>query len=80
MGAPISNTYLDIIYLLMVQSRQVILVNDRALGKERQCGGGLVGRPGDHSLVTECAWWTIELDDCAEAFSTRGLLLACLDS
>ena len=29
----------------------------------------------DRLLETHCTWWTIELDDCAEALATRTLLL-----
>jgi sugar phosphate isomerase/epimerase len=29
----------------------------------------------DRLLATRCPWWTIELDDCAEALATRALLL-----
>lgn len=29
----------------------------------------------DRLLTTRCTWWTIELDDCAEALKTRALLL-----
>jgi len=29
----------------------------------------------DRLLLTACTWWTIELDDCEEALSTRRLLL-----
>lgn len=33
----------------------------------------------DRLLATQCAWWTIELDDYAEALTTRTLLLDNLD-
>ena len=74
----------------MVESHQVILVNDSALGKARLCVrlGCLTRRSqktgsmgtGDHWLVTECAWLTIELDGHAEAISTRQVLRDCLES
>jgi sugar phosphate isomerase/epimerase len=34
----------------------------------------------DRLLATPCRWWTIELEDEAEALATRTLLLAYLDS
>jgi len=35
----------------------------------------VLGPVVDRLLNTRCSWWTIELDDCAEALSTRRLLL-----
>jgi sugar phosphate isomerase/epimerase len=34
----------------------------------------ILGPIVDRLLATQCSWWTIELDDCAEALSTRKLL------
>jgi sugar phosphate isomerase/epimerase len=38
----------------------------------------ILGPIVDRLLGTRCAWWTIELDDYAEALSTRNLLLGHL--
>jgi sugar phosphate isomerase/epimerase len=35
----------------------------------------ILGPIVDRLLATQCTWWTIELDDCAEALATRSLLL-----
>jgi sugar phosphate isomerase/epimerase len=35
----------------------------------------ILGPIVDRLLATRCTWWTIELDDCAEALATRSLLL-----
>ena len=35
----------------------------------------ILGPIVDQLLTTRCTWWTIELDDCAEALRTRALLL-----
>jgi len=35
----------------------------------------ILGPIVDRLLTTQCVWWTIELDDYAEALATRGLLL-----
>lgn len=35
----------------------------------------LLGPIVDRLLATDCAWWTIELEECDEALATRGLLL-----
>jgi sugar phosphate isomerase/epimerase len=40
----------------------------------------ILGPIVDQLLATECRWWTIELDDPAEALSTRAVLLEYLRS
>jgi sugar phosphate isomerase/epimerase len=40
----------------------------------------LLGPIVDRLIETQCSWWTIELDDYAEALATRALLLDYLDS
>jgi len=39
----------------------------------------ILGPIVDRLLATQCTWWTIELDDYAEALATRTLLLDYLD-
>jgi sugar phosphate isomerase/epimerase len=41
---------------------------------------GLLGPIVDRLIKTPCRWWTIELDDYAEALATRALLLDYLES
>lgn len=40
----------------------------------------LLGPIVDRLIETQCSWWTIELDDYAEALATRALLLNYLES
>jgi hypothetical protein len=40
----------------------------------------ILGPIVDHLRATRCTWWTIELDDYAEALATRVLLLDYLEA
>ncbi len=69
--------FLDIISDRVLEAHVYEKETDRHYPPENM---SVLGPVIDRLLLTDCTWWTIELDDCEEALSTRRLLLDYLDT